>query len=358
MRRITALMAALLLTLLCSCGTKPAINEYRRYSTVFYGTFDTVVQVIGYCKSEEEFTGYAEKLQDRFTELNNLYDIYYEYSGLNNIKTINENAGISPVEVSDEILDLIEFSLEWYEKTGGQVNIALGPVTAIWHGYMQRYSDDSTDAKLPAMEKLTAALEHCDINKVIVDREEKTVYLTEKGMKLDVGAIAKGYAAQLACRELYEAGFTSFIVSAGGNVVAMDAPADGSRATWGIGIQDPFEMGRSIDTVYANNTCIVTSGDYQRYYMVGEQRVHHIIDPETLMPADYYHGVTIITEDSGVADLASTTLFTLPYRQSRALAEEMGWQALWIFPDGSIEMTDGMEPLLKERGNAGGKQRG
>lgn len=352
MKKITACIAALFFVFLCGCGTKLHINEYQRFSTVFYGTFDTVVQVIGYCKSEEEFTGYAEKIKDRFTELNNLYDIYYEYSGINNIKTINNNAGIAPVEVSDEILDLMDFCLEWYDKTGGQVNIALGPVTSIWHSYMQRYAGDSSDAKIPDMEKLLAAKPFCDISKVIVDRDKKTVYLAEEGMSLDVGAVAKGYATELVCREIYDAGFTSFIISAGGNVVALDAPADGSRAAWGIGIQDPFDAGKAIDTAYVTNTCVVTSGDYQRYYMAGEQRVHHIIDPATLMPSDYYRGVTVITKDSGIADLASTTLFTLPYEESRALAESMGWKALWIFADGSIELTDDMIPLLKERGNA------
>lgn len=352
MKKITACIAALFFVFLCGCGTKHPANEYQRFSTVFYGTFDTVVQVIGYCKSEEEFTGYAETIKDRFTELNNLYDIYYEYSGINNIKTINNNAGIAPVEVSDEILDLMDFCLEWYDKSGGQVNIALGPVTSIWHSYMQRYAGDSTDAKLPAMEKLLAAKPFCDISKVIVDHDKKTVYLAEEGMSLDIGAVAKGYATELVCREMYDAGFTSFVISAGGNVVALDAPADGSRAAWGIGIQDPFDAGKAIDTAYVTNTCVVTSGDYQRYYMAGEQRIHHIIDPATLMPSDYYRGVTVITEDSGIADLASTTLFTLPYEESRALAEKMGWKALWVFADGSIELTDDMIPLLKERGNA------
>lgn len=359
MRRIICIAAAVLLLFSGCSQTKAQDTGYTKYSTQFYGTFDTIVQIIGYSKTEEEFTHYAGQIKARMEELSQLYDIYYEYSDKNNLKTINDNAGIGPVTVQKEIIDLIEFCKEWYGKTDGKVNIALGPVLSVWHKYMERYSADPTDAKLPDIEQLQAKLPLCSMKDVLVDREAGTVFLAKEGMSLDVGAVAKGYAAELACREAYEAGFTSFIVSAGGNVVAGDIPLDGIRSGWGIGIQDPFTAeelggGNSIDVAYVSNTCVVTSGDYQRFYMVGDRRVHHIIDPDTLMPADYYRGVTVITEDSGIADLASTTLYTLPFEQSKAMAEKMGWKAMWIFADGTVECTDSMIPLLRDRGGADG----
>lgn len=359
MKKMFSFIAATLI-LLTGCGESNVPQTgYTKYSAQFYGTFDTIVQIIGYSKSEEDFSRYAGQIKSRMEELSHLYDIYYEYSSENNIKTINDNAGIQPVAVQEEILDLIEFCQEWYEKTDGKVNIALGPVLAIWHSYMERYSADASDAKLPQMDKLQEKLPLCNMSDVIVDREAGTVYLAREGMSLDVGAVAKGYATQLACQEVYEAGFTSFIVSAGGNVVAGDPPLDGVRSSWGVGIQDPFTAdelngGNSVDVAYVKNTCVVTSGDYQRFYMVGEQRVHHIIDPDTLMPADYYRGVTVITPDSGIADLASTTLYTMPYERSRTMAEQMGWEAMWIFADGTVECTDGMISLLRDRGGATG----
>lgn len=348
------------LFLLTGCSTQKAPETgYTKYSAQFYGTFDTIVQIIGYCQTEEEFSQYANQMKTRMEELSQLYDIYYEYSGENNLKTVNDNAGIQPVPVREEILDLIEFCQDWYAKTDGKVNIALGPVLSIWHKYMERYSADPTDAKLPDLDKLQEKLPLCNMEDIVVDRESGTVYLKQKGMSLDVGAVAKGYATQLVCQEAYEAGFTSFIVSAGGNVVAGDPPLDGVRSSWGIGIQDPFTAeelggGNSVDVAYVHNTCVVTSGDYQRFYMVGEQRVHHIIDPETLMPADYYRGVTVITPDSGIADLASTTLYTLPYEESKAMAQKMEWEVMWIFADGTIECTDGIISLLRDRGGATG----
>ena len=329
MKKLIALLAAVFL-LLPGCGVQKVPDTgYTKYSAQFYGTFDTVVQIVGYCKTEEEFSRYAGQIKSRMEELHRLYDIYYEYSGENNLKTVNDNAGKAPVAVREEILDLIEFCEEWYGKTDGKVNIALGPVLSVWHKYMARYSADPTDAKLPDMDTLREKLTLCNIEDVIVDREAGTVYLAKEGMSLDVGAVAKGYAAELACREAYQSGFTSFTAQEPGG-------------------------GNSIDVAYVSNTCVVTSGDSQRFYMVGDRRVHHIIDPDTLMPADYYRGVTVITPDSGIADLASTTLYTLPFERSRAMAEAMGWEVMWIFADGTVECTDGMLPLLRDRGGATG----
>lgn len=358
MKKVTALLLALLLIMAAGCGEKkPPETGYTKYSTQFYGTFDTIVQIIGYAQSEEEFVSHAKAMQERFEELHRLYDIYYDYAGVNNLKTVNDNAGISPVEVPKEILDLLEFGTDWYQKTDGQVNIAMGSVLSIWHQYISRYAPDDTETELPSMEKLRAALDHTDITKVKIDREAGTVYLEDPEMSLDVGAVAKGYAAELVAREAYERGFTSFIMSAGGNIVAGDPPLDGVRSAWGVGIQDPETVDdlaaeQSVDVAFVTNTSVVTSGDYQRYYFHEGERIHHIIDPGTLQPAKHYRGVTIITEKSGEADLASTALFTLPLEESQALADKMGWKVLWILEDGTVLANDGILPLLRDRGGA------
>jgi len=158
-----------------------------------------------------------------------------------------------------------------------------------------------------------------------------------------------------------EEGFTSFIVSSGGNVRTVGAPRDGVRNKWSIGIQDPdgnalVPNGDNLDIVYVNDASVVTSGDYQRYYVVDNKRIHHLIDPTTLMPANYYRAVTVVTLDSGVADFLSTTAFLLPYEKSRALIESLdGVEALWIMPDGSMKATEGMKKSLKNMGGASAK---
>lgn len=350
-----------LLILLVSCGAGNSISAYSKYSYEFLGAFDTVIQFMGYAENEQDFENMAKIGETRFTELNKLFDIYNDYEGINNIKTINDNAGIKPVKVSQEIIDLILFSKDWYNKTGGFVNIALGPVLSIWHDYRESGINNPQNAQLPPMDKLRGALKYTDINKVIVDNEKKTVFLSEKNMSLDVGAIAKGFSTEIVSKELYGQGFTSFIISSGGNVRVIGKPLDGVRKKWGIGIQNPDGNPLNpddipLDTAFIEEGSVVTSGDYQRYYTVNGVRYNHIIDSETLMPATHYRAVTVYTENSGEADFLSTTLFILPYDQSKRLAESLeGVEALWIMPDGTIRATDKMKQMLKNMGGATNK---
>lgn len=362
MRRIVStLMALLLITLLFTgCQSKPK-SEYTKYSDSFMDTFNTITTVVGYTKTEEEFNSYFEKIHARLLELHKLYDIYNDYEGINNIKTINDNAGINPVKVDKKIIELITFSKEWYKLTGGKTNIAMGPVLSIWHDYREAGKMDPDNAKLPPMEELKAAMKYTDIDKVIVDDQNNTVYLTDKNMRLDVGAIAKGFATELVAKEMMELGFTSGIISPGGNVRVLGKPQDGVRERWGIGIQDPNKPIASdgedtLDTIFLNNASVVSSGDYQRYYIVDGKVMHHIIDPETLMPGNYYRAVTVITPDSGLADFLSTTVFLMPYEESRKLVESLkDVEALWVMPDGKVEATDGMKKIMKSNGATGAK---
>lgn len=351
-RRLLSFVLAFSLLLL-AIGCAAQRSSYAYYTHAFFGVFDTVVQFGAYAQSPEEFEQYADFVEQRFTYYSHLYDRFCEYDGINNIKTINDHAGIAPVEVSSDILDLLEFCQEWYEKTDGQVNIAMGPVISIWHEYMERYSG-TEDGVLPGKEALEAAAALTDISQLIIDRQNNTVFLAQGGMLLDLGAVAKGYAAQRIAEELRTEGAASFLINAGGNVVAADPPMEKGRTGWGIALRDPLADPNDssvpvLNSVNLSNGCVVTSGDYERFYLVDGVRYCHIIDPLTLFPARYYRSVTVVCEDSGIADLASTALFTLPYEQSLALAEKSGWKALWVFADGRITCTDSMLPLLRDR---------
>lgn len=336
-------------------------GAYKKFSYEFFGSFDTVIQFMGYAENQDKFNEMAEKGQNRFLELSRLYDIYNDYEGINNIKTINDNAGIKPVEVRQEIIDLIKFSKEWYDKTSGVVNIAMGPVLSIWHDYREEGINDPNNAKLPDMQSLREAAKLTDISKVEIDTSNKTVFLKEKGMSLDVGAVAKGFATEMVARELESEGYTSFIISAGGNIRVVGKPLDGVRNKWGVGIQDPDQNTKipdtpSMDIVFINDMSLVSSGDYERYYVVNGKRYHHLIDPVTLMPSDYYRQVTIVTKDSGMADALSTAAFLLPYDKSRELIESLeGVDALWVMPDRSMKVTDNLKGMLKNMGGATNK---
>ena len=359
---ITTIIVLILATsLVTGCQTNKT-KEYNKYSDSFFDTFDTLVQVVGYTETEEEFNSYVEKIEARFQYLHKLYDIYNNYEGINNVKTINDNAGVKPVKVEKEIIDLIIFAKEWHGRTNGQTNIAMGPVLKIWHEYRQEGEYNPENAELPPMDKLVEANQYTDINKVIVDTEKSTVYLADKRMSLDVGAIAKGYATELVAKEIMAEGFTSGIISAGGNVRVLDKPLDGVRERWGIGIQNPNTSivpndNSVLETLFINNASVVTSGDYQRYYVVDEKRIHHLIDPRTLMPGEHYRAVTVVASDSGLADALSTAVFLMPYEESKELVNSMdGVEALWVMHDGTIEATDGMKEMMKSYGATGAKE--
>ena len=352
------LMVVLIMTFLVACTKKPQ-TEYTKYSGAFFGTFDTVVQVVGYTKTEEEFKSYMKQIEDRMFELHRLFDKYNNYQGLNNVKTINDNAGIMPVKVDKELLDLLVFSKQHYQETSKKTNIALGSVLEIWSKYRDMATADPEDAKVPPIEDLIEANKHTDINKVIIDEKNSTIYLEDRKMTIDVGGVAKGYATEIVAKEIEEAGLRSAIISAGGNIRTIGKPFDGVRERWGVGLQNPEAFGVPhmddlLETIYINDASVVTSGDYQRFYMVGDLKIHHIIDPDTLMPGDYYRAVTIVTPDSGLADFLSTSVFLLPYEEGKALVESHeSVDALWIFKDGTIEATDGLKKIMQSNGAKG-----
>lgn len=333
--------------LLPGCGSAP-----QKYSASFTGTFDTVIQIIAYTNSKKQFQTWVEQAESRFLQLHRLFDIYHAYEDLNNLYTVNEMAGIRPVAVDQALIDLLQLSLQLDRLAPGTVNIAFGPVLSIWHDYRTRALEGG-DAAVPGREELEAAAQLCDLNKIIIDTDEQTVFLWESGMHLDVGAIAKGYATEQVARELAEAGLTSGIISAGGsNVRLIGKPAD-DRSTWQIGLQDPdsnplIPDEPSLDVILVNDQSIVTSGDYQRYYEVDGQIYHHLIDTKTLQPARYFRAVTVMTPDSARADFLSTALFLLPYEEGLALVSQLDdCDALWIFPDNRTEATDGLRAHLK-----------
>lgn len=357
MKKILFLIVLTVMTIpvVASCNLL-AGTGYKSYSDTFFDTFNTLVQFSAYTESEDQFRLYFDHVQSRLQELHRYYDIYNTYEGINNVKTINDQAGIAPVRVEQEIIDLILFAKEWSDKTDGSTNIALGPVLKIWHRYREDGLFDPASAALPELEELREAARYTDLDQVLVDLDANTVYLPDRRMSLDVGAVAKGFAVELVANEIRAMGLESAIISAGGNVSLIGKPLDGNRDLWGVGIQNPDQsiVGSSdnlLDVLYLADAAVVSSGDYQRFYVVEDQVIHHIIDPVTLMPATYYRAVTVVARDSGVADFLSTELFLLPPDRSLPLAESLkGVEALWVMPDGSLVITEGMKKMLRSEG--------
>ena len=349
------LAAALSLSLLAGCGStsgstaSSAADGPQRYSTVFYDVFDTVTQVIAYCDSEEEFTAQMDALHADLVEYNQLYDIYNDYDGVTNIKTINDNAGTAPVTVDDKILGMLELAQTMYDTTGGKLNIALGSVLNIWHNYREAALADDNDSnnQLPTQEELDAAAQHCDIANLIIDEDAKTVYLADPAMSLDVGSVGKGYAVEQAAQAAEARGLPSALISVGGNLRAIGTKPDGSQGSGGVenpwNASDVYTASSSyVSGVNMSDMALVTSGNYQRYYVVDGVRYHHLIDPDTLWPARYFDSVSVLSPDSGAADCLTTGLFCMSLEDGQKLIESLdGVEALWCTPDGEVIQSSG-----------------
>ena len=212
----------------------------------------------------------------------------------------------------------------------------------LWHEARTEGIEDPENAKLPDRDALEEAMLHTDISKVIIDEEAKTVRFADEDLKLNVGAIAKGYATEKAIEGING----NYLLSVGGNV-RVTGPKTDEGTPWIVGIQDPDKLDSYCYKLAVTGGSVVTSGDYQRFYEVDGKRYHHIIDPETLMPAAYYRSVTVLCEDSGRADALSTALFNLPLEKGKELAKTAGVEVLWIPVSGDVVMTDGMENMIK-----------
>ena len=343
MRRAGILAAALALALLTACAAVPAsASGPQRYEATWVDVFDTVTTVVGYADSEAGFTQQADALHETLREYHELYDIYNEYDGVNNLKTVNDRAGEAPVEVDARIIDLLVFARELCEATGGKTNAAMGAVTSLWHDARAAAENDANlEGTPPAADEIAGALGHISFDAVVIDEAASTVFLTDAAQSLDVGAVAKGYALERAAESLSG----SWLVSVGGNVRAVGEKPDGSA--WAVGVQDP-DGGDYAAVVEVRDLSVVTSGDYQRYFVSDGVRYHHIIDPETGYPSGQYRSVTIVCRDSGVADALSTALFDMPREDGEALCKAYDAEAMWILSDGSREYTDGFSAMLRD----------
>ena len=322
---VLPVLAALLMQLLGGCSL-----GQRQYSATYWDLFDTVTTLTGFAKSQEAFDETVQQLYDQLQGYHRLFDIYREYPGITNLKTVNDMAGIQPVQVEDGIIRLLTDCVEYHRLTQGRVNVAMGSVLALWH--QAREQGDY----VPDAQSLEAAAAHTDIRCLEIDPEAKTVYLNDPLARLDVGAIAKGWAVQ----QVALSAPAGMLISVGGNVFATGPK---QSAPWIIGVQDPKAPSGYLCKLQLLSGAAVTSGDYQRTYQVDGKAYHHIIDPATRMPSEYWSSVTVVCPDSALADALSTALFVMELEQGKALAQSCGAEVLWVDRAGKQYRTEGFK---------------
>ncbi len=328
----------LLACLLLGCTPR---QQEKQYTATFLSLFDTVTTVVGKAESEAAFEAKVQPIREQLDHYHKLFDIYNVYEGINNLKTLNDTAAAAPVVVDQAILELLQDCKTYYAATKGVFNPAMGSVLGLWHQAREDGLNDPANAYLPEAAALQAAAAHCDPADIILDFENSTVYFADPQLKLDVGAIAKGWAVQRVCTDAP----AGLLLSVGGNVSATGPK--GPDTPWAIGIQNPDGSSKYLHILNVHTGCVVTSGSYQRAYAVDGRLYHHIIDPVTLYPGEKWVSVTVVCQDSGLADVLSTTLFLLSQADGQALLSRFGADAMWVDPQGNTYYSPGFQAMIR-----------
>ncbi|MDL4840490.1 FAD:protein FMN transferase [Aquibacillus rhizosphaerae] len=320
--------------LVSGCGNTLQGKEEKVLKTPFKETaflMGTVVTVKIYDKEKESV------LKPVFKRIHDLANQINAEESESEIDKVNEKAGVEPVEVSSDIYNLVKAGKQHSTKSNGSFDITIGPLTSLWHiGY--------EDARKPEQSEIDDVLPLIDYEKVELIDQEQTVFLKEKGMRLDLGAIAKGFIADEVVEVLKENGVTTAIIDLGGNIYVMGNNPSGEA--WNVGIQDPFSArGEIVGKVRQSNRSVVTSGIYERFLEVDGIKYHHLLNPGDGYPfMNDLAGVSIISEQSIDGDALSTTVFSKGLVDGLEYLENIsGVEAIFISTDKKVYTTSGLQ---------------
>jgi thiamine biosynthesis lipoprotein len=277
-------------------------------------------------------------IEKAFSAIERFGDRINFFSEKSELSAINRNAGIAPVKVSPETLDVIEKAVYVARISGGAFDPTIGPEIRLW--------DFSKKIK-PTDEEIKKDLPLVDFRKIAVDRKKSTVFLSGKDMLMDLGGIAKGYAADLAVEALKNNGISAGIVAVAGDIRTFGRKPDGN--SWNVGIRNPRQK-TPADELMAKarlrDNAISTSGDYERYFISEGKRFHHILDPSTGYPAGLCRSVTVITDKGVFTDTFSTAVFVLGPEKGMELMRKTGMDAIIIDRDGGVHTTPGIKNMV------------
>ena len=323
MKRVPRILLFLLLSVILLVSCKPKPVDPKSQTRLLLGTVCTITL---YDKSDNtEF----DLAFDRIDEIERLMSSHLDDSEL---ARVNQASGIQPVVVSGETFAVIKLALEIAELSGGAFDPTIGPLVKLW--------DISGANNVPEDGEIQSLLPLVDYKLVVLDEGASSVYLPIQGMALDLGGIAKGWAADEAGKVL--SGHKG-IVNLGGNVLVLDSKPD--ESPWRIGIQDPdTSRGSYIGIVELVDQTLVTSGPYERFFEHEGKIYHHILDTKTGYPvASPLTSVSIITDRSVIADGLSTAVYALGLEKGLELIDRLdGVEAIFLTEDRSVYASEGI----------------
>lgn len=309
------IIIALIILLMCGCSNK----EYSK--NMFY--MDTLINVRLYnIESKKAKNAYIE-IENILKKYQSLTDKYDENSELYMIN--NNYLEIESLKIDPLLYDIIEYSLEWNSKSNGLLNINIGNITDIWKKYRENQSG------IPDINELKN--QNIDINEIVL----KDNRIMNNDLNIDLGAIVKGYATKEIGIYLENEGIDYYLINAGGNVRVGNSNKDYYK----VGIASPNSENELISTVKVNNKSIVTSGGYERFYEYDGVKYNHIIDPNTLFPANNMKSVTVIGDDTAMCDALSTILFLMDIESGKEFIKDYDVEVLWYTNNDEIIKSEG-----------------
>ncbi len=330
--KIIIVLVLLSITLIitgCEDKESEVVNNSKISASEFL--LDTHVNITLYGTDDEShFTEIFEEIE----RLENILSVHVEGSDLDLLK---DNAGVKPVKVSEDTIKVIEKSIKYSKLTNGLFDITSGPLIDLW-------GIGTGSEKIPTQDEIDKAIELIDYTKIKIDKDESTVFLEDDGMIANLGAIAKGYIADRVEEKLYDLGVESAIINLGGNVQLIGDKPDGSL--FRIGIQDPDEdRGGNIGVYTGKDVTIVSSGDYERFFIKDGVKYHHILNPKTGYPVDTeIKSVSIITDESFEADALSTSVLLSGWDKGIEMVENTeDVEAIFINKDHQVYITEGLQ---------------
>lgn len=310
-----------------------AVRPWRGWEESTHTEFlmDTVVKSVVFTRETRQGQRALEAAYREMFRLESLLDRHLPTS---EVSQVNLAAGREPVPVSAETLSVISRGLDFGVLTGGAFDITVAPLLRLWG-----FGDG--EGRLPPQERLEAAVELVDFRQVVADGVAGSVYLRQSGAEMDLGGIAKGFIVDRATEVLLQAGVTSASVDAGGDIRVIGSKPDGSA--WRIGVRHPRERRKILAVLELRDSAVVTSGDYERYFMVAGTRYHHLLDPRTGRPARGLTSVTVVAPDAVTADALSTAVFVLGRDRGLALIESWpGVEAILVTEELEVLLSSGL----------------
>ena len=293
----------------------------------------TVIEITLQTDDEE---GAKKATLQAFQEIKRIEQLMSPWIWTSDVSHLNRFAGKDWVKVSPETFDVIQRSQKISGLSEGAFDITIAPLIQLW----RKAREKEVPPPFEEIKKILGLVNFRDI----FTRSDGEVFLKKRGMAIDLGGIAKGYAVDRAFEILTSLGYKNLIVNAGGDLRAGGLK---NSAPWSIGIQDPRSAGKVMATISVSNSAVATSGDYEKFFFHQGKRYHHILNPKTGFPADACRSVTILSEDGMTADGLATAVFVLGAEKGYALCQRLqGVECFIVDREGRAVMTSGLNERI------------